>query len=482
MSLESKVIRGVSWMAFFSLFSQAFSWAITILVARILVPGDYGLMAMSTIITGYALALSELGLGNAIIQRQNVSGKELSSVFWFSTIITTILAISCFPISYLTAFIMHEPRVIPITQTVAILFVLNGLQIVPSSLIRKEMDFKSIGLIDMMSVIVSSLCMFFIAKFGGGVWTLIFGFVIRSFLRTVLLFRKSHWLPAFHFDFAESKPFLSFGLMLALGRSLFYVQEKSDRFFAGRAWKSNLLGYYTFALDLSQIPTDKIVSLINNVSFPAFSRLQNDPEGFNKLYLNITKVSAAIVLPLFAGGYLLGGDLIKLLLNEKWLPIIPLFRTLCLVQILTSLNAINNFVHAAQGRPNWGLYYNIACVIAMPISFYFAVQHGLNAIIIPWTTTYVILCLGWIFISIRKFGIALQRYFFNILHPICGTLLMGSILMLIRSTLTLQNVSGKPLEISFLCGFIVLGSGIYFGYFWFIDRDFVLSLRKMFKV
>lgn len=462
-------------MAFFSLFSQAFSWGITILIARILVPGDYGLMAMSTIITGYALTLSELGLGNAIIQRQNVSGKELSSVFWFSTFITSILAISCFPISYLTAFIMHEPRVIPITQTVSVIFVLNGLQIVPSSLIRKKMDFKSVGLIDMICVIVSSLSMFLIAKFGGGVWTLISGFGIRSFLRTVLLFRKSHWRPMFHFDFAESKPFLSFGLMLALGRSLFYVQEKSDTFFAGRAWKSNVLGFYSFALQLAQIPTEKIVTLINNVSFPAFSEVQNNQSAFNKLYLNITKVTASIVLPLFMGGFFLGGDLIRLILNPKWYPMISLFRVLCLSQILISMNSINNFVHAAQGRPKWALYYNMVSVIAMPISFYFAVQHGLNAIAIPWVTTYLLLCILWIYISIRKFGIGISQYLANMRHPFIGTSIMSISLLLLNYC---NRYVGKALEPVLFVVSVMIGVLAYSCYFWFANRDFVKNLKK----
>lgn len=469
-------------MAFFSFFSQAFSWAITILIARILVPGDYGLMSMSTIITGYSLILSDLGLGNAIIQRKNVSENELSSLFWFSMAITTILALSCFPISYLTAFLMHEPRVIPITQTVAILFILNGLQIVPTSLIRKDMNFKAIGLRDMISIIVSSICMLIIAKFNGGVWTLIIGFIIRSFLKTILLFKICRWRPRFHFNYLESKSFISFGLMIALGRSLFYIQEKSDTFFAGRAWKSNLLGYYSFALQLAQIPTEKIVPLINSVSFPAFSKLQDDPVGFNKLYLNISKVTAAIVLPLFAGGYFLGGDLINLILTAKWLPIVPLFRVLCLVQILTSLIAINNFVHAAQGRPQWGLYYYIACVIAMPISFYFAVPYGLNAILIPWTTTFLVLSSFWIFISLRKLGIKLYDYIINMLHPICGTLLMSVFLILLHKIIVSQNLHGKAVDIACLSGSVIIGSAIYFGYFWLIDKQFIFSLRRMLKI
>ena len=481
MSLESQIFKGVSWMAFFNFFSQVFSWAITIMIARILAPGDYGLMAMSTIITGYAIELSDLGLGNAIIQRLNVTNKELSSVFWFITIITCILAISCFPVSYLTAYIMKENRVIPITQTVSLIFILAGLQIVPSSLLRKEMDFKSIGIIDMNCTIISSLSMFAIAKSGAGVWTLILGFIIRGLLRTIFLFIKAKWRPTLHFSFKESKPFLSFGIMVALGRSVYYVQEKADRFFAGRAWKSNQLGYYTFALELVQIPTDKIVDLVNNVSFPAFSKLQNEQKAFNKLYLNISKVTATIVFPLFLGGFILGEDLIRLILNEKWYPIIPLFNILCLSQIATSLNAINNFVHVAQGRPNWNLFYNSISAIGMSVSFFLAVPYGLHAIVLPWITVYLFLCLGWIYISISKFGITVPAYLKNIMHPVCATAIMAMLLFILHKKIFFMSSSSKFFGYTIFIGLMILGSLLYVGYFWFIDRDFVLSLKKFIK-
>jgi O-antigen/teichoic acid export membrane protein len=376
---------------------------------------------------------------------------------------------------------MHEPRVIPITQTTSLIFIFAGLQIVPSARLHKEMNFKSLGLIDMNCTIISSLCMFAIAKAGGGVWTLILGNVIKSLLRTILLFRKSQWSPIWHFNFTESKPFLSFGILVAIGRSVFYLQEKSDRFFAGRAWESGKLGLYTFALEIAQIPTEKITTIINNVTFPAFAKLQNDQAGFNKLYLNITKVTATLVLPLFVGGFVLGEDLIRLLFNEKWYPIIPLFRILCLSQIITSLNALNSFVHSAQGRPKWSLYYNIVSAICMAVAFFLAVPYGLYAITLPWVTVYLVLCLGWIYISIKKFGIPLSKYLVNIKHPFIATAIMAIILFILHSKSIFPMFSSKLFVYPVFVGLIMLVVVVYCGYFWFIDREFVFSLKKFIK-
>jgi O-antigen/teichoic acid export membrane protein len=486
MSFESKILKSVSWTAFFSFFSQVFSWIITILIARILVPGDYGLMSIATVITGYAEIFSELGLGNAVIQRLNVTRNELSSVFWFLMGFTMLLAAACYPISFLTASIMHEPRVIPLTQTIAIVFFFTGFQIIPSSLLRKEMKFKALAIIDMNCVILSCIGMLAIAKAGGGAWALIGGQLIRAVLRTFFLFQKVQfdgvkWRPMFHFNFKESKPYLSFGLIVALGRSLFYIQENADRFFAGRAWTANLLGYYTFALTLAQIPTFKITSLINTISYPAFSKLQHDSQAFNKLYLNITKATMMVVLPLFMGGFFLGDEIIRFFLDDKWLPMITLFKLLCLSQIIVSLGAVNSFVHTSQGRPKWTLVRNVICTIAMIVSFYFAVKHGLNAIALPWLTTNAVLNAGWIWVTNWKIGIKFSDYLSNLSMPFFATVIMSVGVFLANKQVFFTFLPGKlPLLFTVIIATLI-GMLLYGLFFWIFDRRFLLNIKKLLK-
>ena len=479
-SIEKKTFKGVSWLAAFKLFSQISSWIATIIVANLLLPGDYGLMAMATIITGYAEIFSELGLGAAIIQKDNSTKEELSSVFWFAFLFACFLSAACFPIAKITAILLNEPRVIPITQTVSLLFFLSGFQVVPINLLKKELDFKMVGMIEMTSTILSCFGMIIIAYYGGGVWTLIGGRIIRNFVRLILLYYKVKWIPIWYFNWSEAKSYVKFGVTMAFGTSLFYIWEQSDKFFAGRAWQPAAVGFYTFALQLSQIPTEKIVVLINQVSFSAFSKLQNDKEKFNRFYLNITKITATIVFPLFIGGFLVGPDLIKILFNEKWYPIIFLFKYLCLSQILTAVNAVNNFVHASQGRPQWGLTYHAICVIFMPVSFYFAVRYGLEAIILPWLTTYFILCSSWIVVTLCKIGIAISEYIKNIQNAICASLVMVVAVVLFqhasRNVPVVPDILVLKLAIS-----VTIGGCVYLGYLWKFDREIFESFKKMLK-
>ncbi len=424
MSIVKKVFTGASWLAGFNIISQIFSWSITIVVARILVPADYGLMEVSTILTGYAAMFSELGLGSAIIQRRNSAPNEISSVFWFSFLISLLFALFCFPLSYFTAQIFKEPRVIYLTQAVALVFIFSGLQIVPFNLLKKELRFKAVGIIQMCGVIVSCVLMLILAHMGAGVWTLMIGMIVRSFVQMVLSYGMVKWRPRFYFNMKEATPYIKFGVATAISRSMFYVYDKSDRFFAGRIWSAKILGYYSLALQLAKLPTEKITVVINQVSYPAFSKLQDDPDAFNKFYLNIVKITMTMVLPLFVGGFLVSRELIEVLLGHKWMPIIFVFQYLCLTQVLTSLNAVNSFVHNAQGRPKWSMIYHGICAVFMPVSFYVAVQYGLNAMVVPWFTTYVFLCFGWIFVTIKKINIGLGSYISNIRHQLFATVAM----------------------------------------------------------
>jgi O-antigen/teichoic acid export membrane protein len=479
-TIWSKSFKGGSWLALFKIFSQFFSWLVTIIVARVLVPGDYGLFAIATIFTGYAELFSELGLGNAIIQRKTSSQAELSSVFWFSSFVSGLLVLSCFPIAYITAKVFSEPRVIPLTESMALIFLFMGFQIVPLSLLKKELEFKTVGKIDLGVAFVSGIGMILLSYFGAGVWTLVGGFLLRSIARLIMVYYRVKWYPSFHFNFKEAKAYIKFGLIMSFGRSLFYIWEQSDRFFAGRAWNPDLLGIYAFALQLAQIPTEKIVTLINQVSFPALSKLQDDKAQFNKFYLNSNKITAFLVIPLFFGGFLVGEDLIKIILNEKWYPMITIFKYLCLTQIFMSINAINNFAHAAQGRPMWGVYYHIAGVLTMPVSFYFAVKYGLNAIIIPWMTVFVILTTSWIIITIKTIGVSIIDYVNNLRNPILGAGLMLISLTIFRHLITPIDFINENYILRLSIS-LVIGGISYVGYQWFSDREFIFSIKRLLK-
>jgi O-antigen/teichoic acid export membrane protein len=480
MNIEGKVARGVSWLALFKFVSQFFSWLVTIIVARLLLPEDYGLMAMATIITGYAEIFSELGLGAAIIQRPNLNKTDLSSIFWFTMIVSLFFCLFSFAVAPITAHIFNEPRVLPLTQAVSVIFIISGLQIVPLNLLKKDLNFKTVGFIEMIGSMVACGSMLIMAYCGAGVWTLLGGRMINGVTRVLMLYYHALWRPSFHFRFKEAASYIRFGIVVSVSQSFYYLFEKSDKFFAGRAWSSQLVGYYSFAQQLALIPTEKIVSLINQVSFTAFSKLQDDKEAFNQLYLKIVEFTSTIVFPLYVGGFLVADELIVLLIGQQWLPAVFLFKFLCLAQIPRSINAINNFVHISRGEPNLGLFINVVLSISMAISFYFAVQFGLNAIVLPWLTTYSLICFGWIVFTVKKIEVNFFSYLTRLFHPAMATTIMLLAVIIIKKYLYgIETV--LEYKVIVLVATVVIGGFVYIGYFMLFNRHIFSMIKNLKK-
>lgn len=479
MSLQKLAFKGAMWLALFNLAGQLFSWTITVLVARILSPSDYGLMEMSTILTGYASFFVDLGLGAAIVQKKNINNQELSSVFWFVLVMSMTLSLTCYLSAHYMALVFNEPRVKPLMEIISLVFPISGLMVVPSSLLHKNMEFKAIGIIGIVSITASCAGMYFIALNGGGVWTLVGGMFIQNITRLLASYIKVKWYPLFYFDYKQAKSYIHFGVNVLAGRTFFYTFEKSDKFFAGRAWSSQSLGFYGFALQLAQIPTEKITTLINQVSYPVFSKLQDDKVEFGQFYLNVVKMTAIMVTPLFVGGYILGEDIINILLNEKWYPIIHIFKMLCITQIITSLNAVNSFVHYAQGRPVWSLYFHAALAISMGASFYFAVPYGINSIIIPWFTTYLLICGIWTIVTIKKIDINVSSYIRNIRSPLAATLVMVIGLFILENILDKIILDANNWLVLIVSLKILFGGSIYVFYLWLFDREIFVKINDL---
>ena len=477
MALAEKAIKHGSWFALFKLISQGISWGVTVVVARLLSPVDYALSAMATLITGYAELLSEMGIGASIIQKKEPTESELSSIFWFSLGVGVLFALACIPIAYITAAIFDEPDVIPLILSISVLFIFTGLQVVPLSLLKRDLNYKAVGLIEMQTTIISCLGMLVIAYFGGGVWTLIGGRLIRGVVRLVLVYRTTTWRPKLNLNFAETKGYLHFGIMVAISSSAFYMFEMSDRFFAGRAWTAEALGFYLLAMQLAQVPTEKLVSTINQVTYSLFSRYQDDLRVFSDYYLKTIKLTAALVFPIFVSGFLLGDQLIPILLGEKWTPMITLFRFLCLAQILVTLNAVVGFVHTALGKPIKWLYFSVACAVLMSISYSFAVQYEKEAILIPWFTTYLLITLVWLGTTNARLGIRTSRYLGALSMPVLGVTVVAAI----EYGLThLERGSGIDVRIMLPVKILCSGLG-YVLFFWLFDREFLNSVRALRK-
>ncbi len=437
MSVTTKAFKGGLWFALFSAVSQTISWIVTVLVARVLSPGDYALMDMATILTGYVHIFEELGIGAAVIQREKVTENELSSLFWCLVLWGVILALVCLGLSYPTVAIYGEPRIYRLTQAVAALFVIGPIIIVPRHLLQRELRFKAIGFVQSTAVVISCLAMLIMAHRGAGVWTLLGGHIIRQFSQMVLVFFAARWRPRLYFNFREALPYIRFGIPVAGSASLNYVYSRADIFFGGQRFNPEVLGYYSISQRLTEIPNSKILSIVNSVSYPVFARYQSDRVEFKNFFLKLFKVVSLLVIPLYSCGIVLAHELIVVVLGEKWTATVLPFQLLCVSHLAASLTASSSLAANALGKPKWNFFFNAAAVPIMVGGFYLAARFGATTqqvayLTIPWAVCFSLMRVVFLIKILPTIGIKLVEVGRAILSPFAATTILACLLLAFR--------------------------------------------------
>lgn len=476
MSLGNQVIKGMTWLSIFKIISQSLSWAATIFVARMLTAKDYGLMEMATVFTGYIEFFVEFGISAAIINKKELRQSELSTLFWFLLLWGLFLGSLCFVIAPLTAWYFNIFELQNITTCVGILFIISSLVILPRSILHRDLEFKTVGAIDALSVTIACIIMLALAYNGAGPWTLLFGTISREFTRLICLYSKVKFRPTKHFSISELTPIIKFGAPIVASSTLFYIYNKSDRFFGGKALGDYKLGFYAIALQLAAMPVEKIMSIFQSAIFPAFSKLKDQPEQFNKLFLKFIHIIYTLVLPLFIGGYLVADELIPLVLGDKWRDSILPFKYLVIGQLFVSLGSPLNIIHTGRGKPSWTLYANSILCPIMFISFYFSSKLGSAAeLALPWILIYPLVITIYILLTLRSLSLPLIEYFKAIKHPIMGTILMG------LSVITTKSIAQNNLSSNIFCLIIPVISGamIYSIYTYIFSRNILKELREI---
>jgi teichuronic acid exporter len=475
MTLMRQTIIGGSWLSLFKLISQIISWTSTIIVTRLLTSEDYGLMEMATIFTGYISFFVEFGIGAGIINKDTISKEELSSTFWFLLLWGLVLALVCLGLAPVTVSFFSEPRLYSLTQAVGILFILSSITIVPRSILHRELRFKEVGVIEIISVTLASIIMIIAASQGAGPWTLLIGFISRVFCTMVLLFIRSKFIPVFAFSFSLITPLLRFGTPIMLSTSLYYIYTKADRFFGGRSFGAEELGYYAIGLQLAAIPVEKIVSILQSVLFPTLSKLKYQRDSFNEVYLSFVSFLALVTFPLFIGGIIISNELVIVVLGEKWRPAVLPFQFLLASQLIMAVSAPNSLIHAARGKPKWNLLFNALLAPALVAGFYFSAQQDqLYLLALPWITIYPVFQFSYITITNRELGIPVSRYIRHLTHPALACLSMSLALFILT-----HYWSSSHETIYFIISAIILGGFVYSMYYYLFAKGFIINLMAL---
>lgn len=449
-------MTSLAWLGGMKYLGQIVSWAITILVIRILNPEDYGLMAMASVCTNFLVMISELGLGAAIVQKRELSQEQLSQVFGFIIISHILLFIALFLGAHLIAGYFSEPRLVPILQVLSFNFLILSLYVIPRSVLMRKMDFKRKSIADLVATVFAAFVSLGLALSGFGVWALAWSSVAihLAYLVGYNVIAPGLFLPKFRFRGIQD--FISFGAYTLASRMLWYFYSKSDILIGGRILENQLLGIYSVALELAQIPLDKFMPIINEVAFPAYSSIQSDLKLVASHFLKAARIGSLLVFPAFWGLLVVAPEILGWLLGEKWSDIIVPVQIICVIMPFRALGTLVSPMLFGIGRVDVNLYYVAIASVIMPICFFIGAHYGVSGICLGWVVGYMLVFFVTLKLSLGLLSLSILKFLSNISVAFFASSAMVLLLFGIKYTTRLL----LPLPVV-TCILILMGMGSY---------------------
>jgi O-antigen/teichoic acid export membrane protein len=362
--LRPQILRGVAWKGGSQIFGYVTRFVVAAILAHLLSPHDYGLAAMVLAFSALVYLFSDLSFGTALIQRREITEADRSTVFWTSVasgILFTLIGLAAAgPI----ASFYGEPEVEPLFAALSVTFVIAALSSTQLSLLTREMDFRTLELREIAATLVAGACGITAALAGLGAWALILQQVAASLTSTVLLWICSSWRPHFRFSLASLRDLGSFSANVFGARLLFYANRNVDNILIGRFLGPAALGAYAIAYNLMLIPLSQISIPLQDVLFPAFSRMQHEVERIKAGWLRANLVVGSITIPAMVGLVLVADDFVAVVLGDQWDSAVPVLQILAWVGLLQSLQGLNGSVLRALDRTGTLLRYSIVAVVA----------------------------------------------------------------------------------------------------------------------
>jgi teichuronic acid exporter len=356
-SLKKKSVSAALWSIADIVFRKVLQFVLIIALMRMLTPEAFGTMALIYIFLEFSAVLVESGFAAALIQRQDVTHADESTVFWFNVFIGTCLALAFWICSPLVAKVYGLPELEALTKIMGLTVFLNSLGTVHQTLLSKKLDFKPITLIGILSSAISATVAIFLAWQGYGVWALAAQVIVSSLIINTIIWILSDWRPLWVFKGDSIRKLFGFGSYIFLAGLVDLAYKGIFSFVIVKLFGVRDLGFFSRAENLKQLPVDMIIITLTRVAFPAFSATAADPFKLRLGMQGALRTVMFLNVPLMLGLIAAGENFVLVVFGDKWLPAVPLLQILALAGLLWPLHALNLNILKARGESR--LYFHL---------------------------------------------------------------------------------------------------------------------------
>lgn len=349
-SLKSKTVKGVGWSAIDSLGGQGITFLVGLVLARMLTPAEYGLIGIILIFVNVFKSIVNSGFSAALIRKNDATDDDYSTVFITNMAISVVLAIALFFSASFIAKFFAQPQLTALTQVMSCIVIINAFGLVQFTILTKSIDFKTHTKISLIASVVSGVVGIGMAFAGYGVWSLVGQQISRQLLNTLLLWLYNKWIPKMHFSLKSFKELFGFGWKLLVSSLIDVVWRDIYQVVIGKCYSPATLGEYTNAHQFGSIFSINLTGIIQRVSYPVLSSIQDDMERMKQAYRRVIKVTMLVAFVFMLGLAAIAKPMIFVLIGDQWLIAAKFLPIICFQMMFYPLHAINLNMLQVQGR------------------------------------------------------------------------------------------------------------------------------------
>ena len=455
-SIQRVAVQGVLWTAMGTVSRQVLQIVTSIILARLLAPDAFGLVAMALVVTELAQIVIDFGFGLAVVQSREATQETLSSCFWLSAGTALVIGVALTALSHPVAGLYKEPRIAAIMPFFAFNLLLSSALAVPQALLQRRMQFATLAAVLSCASFVGSAVTVGLAWSGFGIWALVTQPLAGTGALLVLLFATARWCPRAEFSWSAVRAVMRFSGGLFGSRLLNYLNRNGDNFLIGRFLGSAALGYYNLAYTIMLYPLGQVSGTILKVAFPMLVHLKGDMSQYRHFYLRACSAIALVTFPMMCGLFVVADQFVSVVFGSKWLVVSPLIKIFCPLGMLQSIGTTVGVIYTSTGRTHIMFLWEIVATPLILISFVVGLPWGINGVAICYAIVSVLAVCASMFIALRVVAIPMGSMLASLRRPLVCALLMAVCVRLSDSWL----VQGVAAPQRLLCD-VIIGAATY---------------------
>lgn len=406
--------------------AMGFTIISAVVLARLLTPDDFGLIGMVLVVVNFLFIFKDIGLSQATIQKDEITHPQISTLFWINSLISLTLGLILAAAGPLVSKFYGRSELTPIMAVLAVTFVIEGLTIQHTALLRRHLRFTAVAIADILSRFAYLATAIIMALTGFSYWSLVGGHFMRSTVLLAFTVYYCPWIPGKMQKGAGVRSMMKFGGQITIGHILAYLARNLDGILIGKMFGAAPLGLYNKAYQLLMQPLSQIKLPLTHLALPVLSSLKEEEERYKSYFNKLLDISISLAVPVTVYCFIESEFLIRFILGEQWLEATDVFRILAIGGVFVSASFLPALALLSHGYSKKYMQLLIATSIIQSLSFVAGISWGINGVAIAYTVSGFLMLIPTVIMSFKGTFITARMFFITILWPIISACAAGS--------------------------------------------------------